>query len=75
LSSKFEPNTPTAEELENPESIVAWYIDGNGNAVPVPNGRYDPATRTVSFNCIDITFYTVIDYNCQYSCILIEKRR
>ena len=25
------PYTPTAEELENPESIVVWYIDGSGN--------------------------------------------
>jgi hypothetical protein len=43
------PYTPTAAELENPEAIVVWYIDGAGNTVCVPNGRYDAATGTVSF--------------------------
>jgi|GEM_PF-6163083 len=41
------PYTPTAEELANPGHITVWYINGSGNAVPVPSGRYDPATGTV----------------------------
>jgi len=43
------PYTPLAQERNDPEHIVVWYIDGEGNAVPVPSGRYDPAAGTVSF--------------------------
>ncbi|HWR55622.1 MAG TPA: S-layer homology domain-containing protein [Negativicutes bacterium] len=56
------PYTPTAEELANPESIVVWYIDGLGNAVSVPNGRYDPATGTVIANVTHFSDYAVV-YN------------
>ncbi len=53
------PYTPTAEELKNPESIVIWYIDGSGNAVSVPNGRYDPVTGTVTFFTTHFSDYAV----------------
>jgi hypothetical protein len=53
------PYTPTAAELANPESIVIWYIDGSGNAVSVPNGRYDPATGTVTFSTTHFSDYAV----------------
>jgi hypothetical protein len=53
------PYTPTAEELENPESIVVWYIDGSGNVVSVPNGSYDPATGTVTFTTTHFSYFTV----------------
>jgi len=43
------PYTPTEEELDNPESIVVWYIDGAGNIVTIPNGRYDAETGMVTF--------------------------
>ena len=43
------PYTPTAAELSNPESIVVWYIDGSGNVVTIPNGRYDAVTGMVTF--------------------------
>ncbi len=56
------PYTPTAEELENPESIVIWYIDGSGNAVSVPNGRYDPLTGTVTFSTTHFSLFAV-NYN------------
>lgn len=51
--------SPTAAELANPESIIIWYIDGNGNAVSVPNGRYDPATGTVTFTTTHFSYYAV----------------
>ena len=54
------PYTPTAEELKNPESIVIWYIDGSGNAVSVPNGRYDPVTGTVTFSTAHFSQYAVV---------------
>lgn len=53
------PYTPTAAELENPESIIIWYIDGSGNAVSVPNGHYDPATGTVTFTTTHFSYYAV----------------
>ena len=53
------PYTPTAAELANPESIVIWYMDGSGKAVPVPNGRYDAATGTVTFSTTHFSDYAV----------------
>ena len=54
------PYSPTAAELANPESIVVWYIDGRGKAVSVPNGRYDPATGTVTFTTDHFSYYAVV---------------
>ncbi|HWP80158.1 MAG TPA: S-layer homology domain-containing protein, partial [Candidatus Acidoferrum sp.] len=51
------PYTPAAGE--DPNSIVVWYIDGEGNAVCVPNGRYDPATGTVTFEVTHFSLYAV----------------
>ena len=51
--------TPTAAELANPESIVVWYIDGSGNVVSVPNGRYDPTTGMVTFTTTHFSDYAV----------------
>lgn len=53
------PYTPTAVELANPESIVVWYIDGSGNIVAIPNGRYDAATGTVTFSTTHFSDYAV----------------
>lgn len=43
------PYTPTPEELKSTDHIVVWYIDGQGIAVPVTNGRYDALSQTVIF--------------------------
>ncbi|HWP80822.1 MAG TPA: GLUG motif-containing protein [Candidatus Acidoferrum sp.] len=56
------PYAPTAAELANPAGIVVWYIDGDGNAVCVPNGRYDPVTGTVTFETTHFSDYAVV-YN------------
>ncbi|MDI9499349.1 MAG: S-layer homology domain-containing protein [Bacillota bacterium] len=53
------PYTPTAEELLNPESIVIWYVDGSGNVTCVPNGRFDPASGTVTFTTTHFSYYAV----------------
>ena len=53
------PYTPTAEELENPEGIIIWYLDGSGKPVCVPNGRYDAATGTVTFATTHFSRYAV----------------
>ncbi|MEN6313722.1 MAG: S-layer homology domain-containing protein [Clostridiaceae bacterium] len=51
--------TPTAEELKDPEHITVWYIDGQGNAVAVPNGRYDTATGKVTFTTTHMSKYAI----------------
>lgn len=53
------PYVPTEEELENPEKIVVWYIDGEGNITPVPNGRYDEETGSVVFEVTHFSTYAV----------------
>jgi len=53
------PYTPTAEELADPEHITIWYIDGSGNVVEVPTGRYDPATGKVTFSTTHFSNYAV----------------
>ncbi|WP_235441648.1 S-layer homology domain-containing protein [Paenibacillus sp. IHB B 3415] len=53
------PYTPTAEELSNPDLIVVWYIDGKGNATPIPNGRYEAATQSVVFQMTHFSTYAV----------------
>ncbi len=53
------PYTPSAEELKSPESIIIWYIDGNGQAVSVPNGHYDPVTGALTFSTTHTGDYAV----------------
>ncbi|ASA19867.1 endo-1,4-beta-xylanase [Paenibacillus donghaensis] len=53
------PYTPTAEELSNPELIVVWYLDGKGNATPIPNSRYEAATQSVVFQTTHFSTYAV----------------
>jgi len=53
------PYSPTADELADPEHIVVWYIDGNGNVMSVPTGRYDAATGTVTFTTTHFSKYAV----------------
>lgn len=53
------PYTPTEQERNDPEHIVVWYIDGEGRAVPVPSGRYDPAAGTVSFTTSHFSAYAL----------------
>ncbi|NLV63663.1 MAG: S-layer homology domain-containing protein [Clostridiaceae bacterium] len=53
------PYTPSDEELENPDSIVVWYLDGAGNLVCITNGKYDPATGKVTFTTTHFSLYAV----------------
>ncbi|MEA5039122.1 MAG: YDG domain-containing protein [Clostridiaceae bacterium] len=53
------PYAPTAEELEDPESIVVWYIDDSGNIINIPNGHYDAAAGTVAFTITHFSNYAV----------------
>lgn len=53
------PYTPSATELAHPESIVAWYVDGNGNVATIPNGNYDSVNGVVTFNTTHFSDYAV----------------
>lgn len=53
------PYKPTAAELEYPEHIVIWYIDGSGNVISIPSGRYDAASGTVTFVTTHFSKYAV----------------
>lgn len=44
---------------ENPEHLVVWYIDGAGNAVKVPNAKYDEKTETVTFRTSHFSKFAV----------------
>jgi|GEM_PF-1448770 len=54
------PYTPTAAELADPEHITIWYIDGSGNVVSIPSGRYDPVTGKVTFSTTHFSNYAVV---------------
>ncbi|HHW01080.1 MAG TPA: hypothetical protein GXX36_16215 [Clostridiaceae bacterium] len=41
---------PTSAELAEHEHIVVCYLDKDGNVNTIPNGRYNPSTKTVSFS-------------------------
>lgn len=53
------PYSPTAEELSDPEHIVIWYIDGSGNIITVPTGRYDYTTGKVVFQVTHFSKYAI----------------
>ena len=54
------PYLPAEEELAAPEHITVWYIDGKGNVVEVPSGRYDSTTGTVTFSTGHFSNYAVV---------------
>ncbi|KRE70929.1 endo-1,4-beta-xylanase [Paenibacillus sp. Soil750] len=53
------PYLPTEEELSDTDHIIIWYIDGQGKATPVPNGRYNAASGTVVFQTTHFSTYAV----------------
>ena len=61
------PYTPSVEELADPEHIVVWYIDGMGNAIAVPTGKYDAATGKVVFTTTRFSKYAVAYVNKTFS--------
>jgi hypothetical protein len=54
---------PTPEELQKHEHIVVLYIDGQGKATPVINGKYDLATGKVTFTTTHFSKYAVAFIN------------
>jgi hypothetical protein len=54
------PYRPTAAERAKPEHMTIWHIDGQGNAIPVPNARYDSATGAMLFQATEFGQYAVV---------------
>ncbi|KRE83040.1 hypothetical protein ASG89_12980 [Paenibacillus sp. Soil766] len=57
------PYVPTEEELKNPDHIVMWYIDENGQAIAVPNAKYDAASQSIVFTTTHLSTYAVAYVN------------
>lgn len=53
------PYSPAIEELADPEHIVIWYMDEDGNPVTIPNGRYNAEKGTVSFKTTHFSLFAV----------------
>ncbi|TDF96161.1 S-layer homology domain-containing protein [Paenibacillus piri] len=53
------PYQPSEQEMKDPEHIVVWYIDEDGNAVKVPNGKYDTTRGMVTFRTTHFSKYAV----------------
>ncbi|WP_054750021.1 S-layer homology domain-containing protein [Ruminiclostridium josui] len=45
--------------MKNPEMIVVWYIDGIGNIITIPSGRYDPTNGVVTFTTTHFGDYAI----------------
>ncbi|MFD0692907.1 glycosyl hydrolase 53 family protein [Paenibacillus sp. GCM10027628] len=53
------PYSPTAEELQSPDHLTVYYLDGAGHAVAVPNAHYDSASGSVVFTTTHFSSYAV----------------
>ncbi|MCR8634215.1 S-layer homology domain-containing protein [Paenibacillus radicis (ex Xue et al. 2023)] len=53
------PYSPNVEELQSPEHIVVWYLTGDGQVVPVSNGKYDATTGSVVFKTTHFSEYAI----------------
>jgi hypothetical protein len=53
------PYTPTEEEKKNTGSLVVLYLDDSNQAIPVPNGKYDPQKGAVTFYTTHFSKYAV----------------
>ncbi len=45
--------------MKDPENIAVWYIDGLGNVISVPSGRYDAATGKVTFKTTHFSQFAI----------------
>jgi hypothetical protein len=43
------PYEPIEEEAANTDFLNVRFIDESGNLVPIPSGKYDPSTKSVTF--------------------------
>lgn len=50
------PYTPKTGE--NPDSVTVWYLEDNGSLTPM-NGKYDPASGTVTFTTTHLSQYVI----------------
>ena len=48
----------TLKTGENPDSIAVWYLEDGGSLTPM-NGKYDPASGTVTFTTTHLSQYVI----------------
>ena len=53
------PYTPSTEELQHPDHLVVWYLDGSGEAIAVPNAKYDPVKQAIVFTTTHFSTYAI----------------
>lgn len=58
VTLRYEPVNPY--EALNHEFITVWYIDGEGNVVPVTNARYNNETKEISFRTTHFSRFAVV---------------
>ncbi len=54
------PYVPQKEELNKLEHITVWYINQDGNTIPVPSGRYNSKTEMVDFKSNHLSKYAIV---------------
>ncbi len=50
---------PTQEELQNPEHIIVYHINAQGELKAIPNRKYDIKSKTVKFTTTHFSLYTI----------------
>lgn len=53
------PYTPAAGEAADIERLTVWYIDANGQVVPVTNGKFNEASSQMVFRTTHFSQYAV----------------
>lgn len=54
------PYLPSLEEKQNPDHIAIFYVDPQGQMIPVPNGHYDVQSGQVIFTIKHFSQYAII---------------
>lgn len=54
------PYSPSEGEMDNLEHLTVWYIHPNGQASPVPNGKFDKASNQMIFHTTHFSQYAVV---------------
>jgi hypothetical protein len=55
--------TPVAEEMNNTDHLVVWYLDPSGSIAPVPNAKFNKATGEMIFKTIHFSYYAIAYVN------------
>lgn len=54
------PYQPSSSELKESEWLTVWYINGDGDAVAVPSGKYDETLEAVTFDTYHFSSFAIV---------------